>query len=83
MLYSSVIKESKLNVVTASGVFSELLSDILVFLEFYPAYICDRRCRKTYRCHLHRSGSPNCLNLEEGSDIMSRNVGNYLPIYAA
>ena len=77
MLYSSVIKESKINVVTASGVFSKLLSDdIFVFLEFYPAYICYRRCRKTYRCHLHRSGIPNCLNLEEGSDILSRNVSN-------
>jgi hypothetical protein len=56
---------------------SELLStDIFVLLGFYPKYVIYRRCGKTYRSHFHRSGSPNCLTLGDGSDRLSRNVGN-------
>jgi len=53
-----------------------------IFLGFYAAWISSSLSRfaSTYWSNLQR---PNCLTFEDGTDRLSRNVGNKLSIYAA
>jgi hypothetical protein len=66
-----------------SSPFRRGVNEILALVEFYEAtlVVWHRRFGTNFRSHLQGPSSPKIL--EYGTDWLSRNVGNYLQIYAA
>jgi len=56
--------------------------EIFPLLECYVAFVSSYG-RLGIKCRSYLQGSSSCLNLEDETDRLSRNVANCLPMYAA